>query len=125
LYVDADGWTGDLASLDGGDNSTLEDAPNITIVADETVAFTALGAIVAQYDWMPDAFRVVDCESSWNPDAVSWAGARGLMQLMSVHAWRFARRGWDYWVDVFVPERNVAIAYELYQEQGWGIWSCR
>ena len=44
------------------------------------------------------------------------------MQLMPIHAWRFTRQGWDYWVDVFVPERNVAIAYELYLEQSWNPW---
>ncbi|KKL19588.1 hypothetical protein LCGC14_2463910, partial [marine sediment metagenome] len=88
-------------------------------------AYTPLGEIVAGYDWpINEAFQVVDCESSWSPDAISWAGSRGLMQLMPVHAWRFAARGWDYWVDVFVPERNVAIGYELWLEQGWVPWDC-
>ncbi len=87
------------------------------------VSYSALGEIVAAYDW-PGAFAIVDCESGWNPLAVSWTGSRGLFQLMPVHAWRFAQRGWDYWVDVFVPERNVAIAYELWVEQGWAPWDC-
>ena len=97
----------------------------IPAAGNPVVSYTDLGATVARYGWpINEAFAVVDCESGWDPLAVSWAGARGLMQLMSVHAWRFARRGWDYWVDVFVPERNVAIGYELWLEQGWGIWSC-
>ena len=94
-------------------------------VEGEVVSYTILGEIVAAYDWpLNEAFAVVDCESNWNPLAVSWAGSRGLMQLMPVHAWRFSSRGWDYWTDVFVPERNVAIGYEIWSEQGWFPWGC-
>ncbi|KKK45164.1 hypothetical protein LCGC14_3165960, partial [marine sediment metagenome] len=59
------------------------------------LSYTDFGAIVAAYSWpINEAFQVVDCESSWDAGAVSWAGSRGLMQLMPVHAWRFAARGW-------------------------------
>ena len=88
------------------------------------VSYSLLGEIVAAHPWpTSEAFAIVSCESNWTAGAISWTGARGLMQLMPVHAWRFARRGWDYWVDVFVPERNVAIAYELYVDwKGWLPW---
>ena len=86
-----------------------------------TVSYTALGEIVAQYDWMPEAFRVVDCESHWNPDAVSWDGSSwGLWQVNAVHAYRWP----DFWESWDDPVRNTQYAWELYQEQGWGIWSC-
>lgn len=63
-------------------------------------------------------------ESTGNPLAVGSAGERGLMQLAAVHAWRFARRGWT-WDDAFDPERNIAIAHEIYLESGWQPWTCR
>ncbi len=93
-------------------------------VALPVVSLTPLAEIVAAHGWPTfTAFAVVDCESGWNPLAVSWAGARGLFQLMPVHAWRFTRRGWSYWTDAFVPARNVAIAYEIYMDQGWAPWN--
>ena len=56
-------------------------------------------------------------ESGGNRLAVSRGGHRGLFQLYDGHAWRFERRGWT-WDDAFDPERNVAIAYELWLDQG-------
>jgi hypothetical protein len=90
---------------------------------ESVVSYTALGEIVASYDWpINEAFAITSCESNWNPEAVSWTGARGLMQLMPLHAWRFAARGWDYWTDWSIPERNVAIAHEIWLEQSWIPW---
>jgi len=81
---------------------------------------------LCEYEW--DCGYVswlIGCESSWVTTNVSWAGARGLMQIMPVHADKFAAHGWDYWADVFVPERNIAIGYEVYLEWGgWGPWDC-
>jgi soluble lytic murein transglycosylase len=40
---------------------------------------------------------VIRSESSWNPDAVSGAGAAGLMQIMpSTGSWIAQKNGWDY-----------------------------
>jgi len=40
---------------------------------------------------------VIRTESSWNPDAVSGAGAAGLMQIMpSTGSWIAQKNGWDY-----------------------------
>lgn len=64
-------------------------------------------------------------ESSGNTTAVGLAGERGLFQIATVHAWRFQQRGWT-WNDAFVPEKNIAIAYEIYAEAGgWWPWTCR
>lgn len=79
--------------------------------------------LICAFDWdCATALAVACAESSFSPTAVSWAGARGLMQIMPLHAWRFTRQGWDYWVDVFRPERNVAIGYELWVDEGWTPW---
>lgn len=63
-------------------------------------------------------------ESGGRPDVISRGGHRGLFQLYDGHIWRFERRGWT-WDDAFDSAKNVAIAYELYLEEGWGPWSCR
>jgi LysM repeat protein len=64
-------------------------------------------------------------ESAGNARIVGGAGERGLFQISPVHRWRFTRRGWS-WADAFVPERNIAIAFEIYSEaKGWWPWSCR
>ena len=85
------------------------------------VSYTPLGEIVAGYDWMPEAFRIVDCESSWDAGAVSWDGSSwGLWQIHAVHFWRWPN-AWNEWM---IPEVNTRWAWELYQEFGWGIWSC-
>ena len=91
-------------------------------VEGEVVSYTILGEIVAAYDWpLNEAFAVVDCESSWNPLAVSWDGSSyGLFQINAIHFWRWPN-AWSEWM---LPEVNTAWAWELYQEQGWGIWSC-
>ena len=86
------------------------------------VSYTALGEIVAAYPWpINEAFAVVDCESSWNPGAVSWNGTSyGLWQIWQGHAWRWP----DFWSEWDNPEVNTQWAFELYLEQGWGIWDC-
>ena len=63
-------------------------------------------------------------ESNGDPNAISWAGSRGLFQLMPVHAWRFTARGWDYWTDWMDVEKNVAVAHDLWLERGWAAWDC-
>jgi hypothetical protein len=86
------------------------------------VSLTPLGEIVAAYDWpLNEAFAVVLCESSWNPLAVSWDGSSyGLFQIWAGHAWRWP----DFWSEWMNPSRNAEYAYELWAEQGWGIWGC-
>lgn len=82
-----------------------------------------VGAIICSYPWPCGAATAVVCaESGFSPTASNPSGARGLFELMPVHAWRFERRGWDYWTDWGDPEKNTAIAYELWAEQGWTPW---
>lgn len=79
--------------------------------------------LISSYNWDAAIATKIACdESSFDPFAISWTGARGLFQIMPMHAWRFSRRGWDYWTDAFVPERNVAVAHELWSERIWDPW---
>jgi len=75
-------------------------------------------------------YAIAYCESAgfrasvvYGPETGS-LGERGLMQLHPIHAWRFERRGWT-WDDAFDPAKNLAIARELYDEQGVRPWACR
>ena len=105
----------------GNERAYLQQGSIVNVAVALPVSYTALGAIVAAYDWMPEAFAVVDCESHWNPEAVSWDGSSyGLFQVNAIHFWRWPN-AWSEWM---LPEVNTEWAWELYQEQGWGIWSC-
>ncbi len=73
------------------------------------------------------AVRVADCESTLNPAAVSPGGGNlGLFQLNRVHATDFETvtgvpfsQGWSD------PYLNTLYAKHLYDESGWGPWTCR
>lgn len=71
----------------------------------------------------PKACHVLVCESGGNPQARNRSGATGLFQLMPVHAARFVARGWS-WGDVTDGVRNIAVAHDLWAEQGWRPWVC-
>ena len=101
---------------------------------------------VADYDWPVDEARViVECESSWKPEAVGDAGASiGLFQI----AWDNVWGRYEYPVGIreaadvpagmtvretkewlMVPENNVRVAYHTWRLRGeswsgWGGWSC-
>lgn len=88
------------------------------------VQFPPLGEIVASYPWpINEAFRIAECESGWNPEAVSWAGSYGLMQL---HAATWASVFPDFWQRWADPLWNVATAWEIYKRAGYSFspWDC-
>lgn len=51
-------------------------------------------------------FAIIEAESNFNSQAVSHAGAKGLMQLMDLHS-----RRWK--IDPFNPESNVMVGTQL------------
>jgi soluble lytic murein transglycosylase-like protein len=68
-----------------------------------------------------EALNVARCESKLQPKALSRSGARGIFQIMPVHSWRIARvRGKDLWD----PKTNIKVARHLFDDEGWGPWSC-
>jgi len=79
----------------------------------------------------PRAVRIARCESSnFAPEVVygpktGSAGELGLMQILPrYHRHRWQARGWTD-ADMFIPERNLVIAREIYDESGFGPWTCR
>lgn len=70
-----------------------------------------------------DALAIAQCESGLNPSAVS-NGNYGLFQINSVHRDLVASMGYS-WDRILDPGVNTAVAKRLYDEQGWGPWSCK
>ena len=108
----------DGAWLEGALDSGLPNVPIASFGDPGTIQ-----ALICSYSWDCDtALRVAWCESRSDPAAVSWNGTSyGLFQIWQGHAWRWP----DFWSEWMNPSRNVEYAYELYLEQGWGIWDCR
>lgn len=72
---------------------------------------------ICQYDWpCEQALRVAMCESTMNPRAVG-GNNYGLFQINGVHGYSAE--------ELFIPEVNIRVAYELYKSQGWGPWACK
>lgn len=81
--------------------------------------FAQFGADVAE-----QAVRVGQCESSLRPSATN-AGSIGVMQIhVPSHRARIARLGFTP-EQMTEPAANVAVAADLYGEQGWGPWACK
>lgn len=83
---------------------------------------TDWASLLSQYNWpVEQAERVLMCESSGDPSAVSPDGQNiGLFQINLVHIGKL--RGGESLLD---PVVNVRIAYQIWADQGWGPWSCR
>lgn len=78
-----------------------------------------------------EAIAVARCESgNFRHDVVfgpttGRAGELGVMQILPrYHRHRWTSRGWTD-QDMFVPERNVRVAWGIWQESGWGAWTCQ
>lgn len=105
--------------------ATQHGAAGTRIQGDSPLPTDRLEGIICSFSWpCGEALAIIACESGFDPYEVGPYRSRGLMMIHPVHAWRFERLGWDYWTDVFVPERNLAIAAEIYAEQGWRPWTC-
>ncbi len=117
------GRTPTPAAEDSGGASVLT-ADNVRRTDEPTSGgeATSIHRGICSYSWDCDtALRIVWCESRFDPAAVSWNGTSyGLFQIWQGHAWRWP----DFWSEWMNPSRNVEYAYELYLEQGWGIWDC-
>lgn len=72
------------------------------------------------------ALSVASCESGLNPAAYNGTCCHGLFQIHYVHAWRFAAVGApNGWGDRYNAWWNTLVAKMIYDEQGWGPWSCQ
>lgn len=89
-------------------------------------------AVIAAVGWepadVPMLAAVVECESGWQTFAVGQAGELGLMQFQP-RTWEYVRTElgseappvWEAW---WYPSAQFYQARILFEEQGWGPWSC-
>jgi hypothetical protein len=69
-----------------------------------------------------EALRIANCESRFDPDDVSSAGAIGVFQIRLVdHGWRIKK---VHGKDLTDPRTNVRVAHHIYEDQGWQPWVC-
>jgi hypothetical protein len=74
-------------------------------------------------DFLVESVPVVWAESRGDPEAINpTSGTCGLLQIHPIHWRRFANRGLDFWADCTDPAANLAVAQEIWQEQGWKPW---
>ena len=82
--------------------------------------------LINRYDWNPEiAYRIMVCESKGNPEAHNFShktkdDSWGLFQI-NLYGRLADNRPIAEWL--IIPENNIAYAYEIYQEQGWGAWN--
>jgi hypothetical protein len=83
--------------------------------------FSRFGPVVAQ-----EAVNVAGCETGHTYDPSSRNGSHvGLFQLSETyHRARAERLGFQ-WSQMVEARANVAVAADLYAEQGWQPWTCR
>lgn len=79
-------------------------------------------SLVAKYfpaKELPTAYRIITCESNWNPRAFNGVD-RGIFQINKVHSGRVGGN-----LDsLFDPETNVRVAHAIWSEQYWNPWTC-
>ena len=71
--------------------------------------------------WAASAPGVIQCESQFNPDAISSAGERGALQIHPIHERAMAAQGLD-WLNSEVDRTLYAI--QMWERSGWQPWSC-
>jgi hypothetical protein len=70
-----------------------------------------------------DALRIAFCESRFDPNDVSSAGAVGVFQIRPPdHGWRVKKV--KDGKDLFDPQTNVRVARHIFDHQGWRPWVC-
>ena len=65
-------------------------------------------------------YRIIQCESGWNPNAVSKTHDYGLMQINRIW-WNRGELGDGAWRNV---DYNLLKAKYVYSIQGWRAWGC-
>lgn len=81
----------------------------------------------AEYNVPPSVvYAVIKCESGFNPDAVSSAGAKGLMQLMpETFSWLCLNSGSEYTPEMILdPDANInmGVYYLSWLKSRFGSW---
>lgn len=102
-------------------------APKVSSTSTTRSTYQGIGSNVEQWrglvgEYFSDVDRalcLMRYESGGNPNAKSWAGARGLLQVM------------PFWAEslgmspdaLYDPTTNIKVAKHVYDQQGWWAWS--
>ena len=79
-----------------------------------------IAALISSYPWpAQQALAVAACEGG--ETSVGIYGHRGYFQIGEVHLGRIHRLGYT-WDDMLVAGPNIAVALDLWDEQGWVPW---
>ena len=88
-----------------------------------TLGYTPEGRAAVICSVMPDcqkALRVALCESGPDYSALFDGLHIGPFQVAEVHAPKFTKRGWDYYIDGDDPYKNSVVALEILNNaSGW------
>lgn len=81
--------------------------------------------LICSYGWhCPTAERIIQCESRFDPEAISWDGQD--FGLMQINAETWAPVFSEFWTRWMEPEWNVKTGYEIYKRAGYSFsdWEC-
>ncbi len=70
------------------------------------------------------AMDVIECESNFDPTAVSPSNDHGLFQINIVHKPRVQSMGYSWDPQIYDPYINGKVARALWDESGWQPWTC-
>lgn len=72
-----------------------------------------------------EANVIAECESKFDPGAVSPTDDHGVFQINAVHREQFEQVTGQPWSEVYDPYWNAVYAKWLHDREGWGPWACR
>lgn len=76
-------------------------------------------------DVYDQAYKIVRCESGFDPNAHSHTNDHGLFQINQVHRANWPAVTGADWSQRYDPELNAIYARYLYDREGWRPWTCR
>ena len=116
-----------VAASSGGGHASGSIQPDVPEHPKAVAEEGAVADAICELPWpCAEALAVASCESTLRPDAVSWTGES--FGLMQIHAETWAvfmdAHGFDFWNQWMIAEKNLQMAYIIWQRSGWGAWSC-
>jgi hypothetical protein len=106
-------------------NRTSTPSPTPEPIPYEIPELAALCNLYDDWDFNT-CYQVGDCEMGgyWQPDALGKALEVGVFQIHpGYHTQRVLDMGYQ-WEDLYDPAINVIVAHAIWDDAGWGLWSC-